>query len=427
MRNEAFVFGLPVGSTALLARPSSVSVRNVQKSAVPVCRRLSLNRRLTPTAINRAPTGDEMGDDDDSASIGNPGDHSESLGVPLPAMTPKERAWFNDAPTGKARMERLLEIARQRHGEALTAKLETARANDTPLSSNVADDYMESLSAGKVEKFQSEVPMKRAVDLTQSEPPLEDLQAKIRREMDEAVSDSEREERMSRSPPVTPPQDAIDDTMADLQHELAEMKAEAARKAATRQPPVQPPVQPSVAASSRSAGENVDPSTVDKQLTFLEQHLEKLKREAAEEAGEVVENVSGSGPPDPEVVKSRVRDIAEQFGNGGKRDVIPGSLGDGLGQLSEEETLAAFEEIRAAQSTEAGAAPGDLIPVSLPSRSEVDRDDSVAAGDIAEGARLALIALRIESSRFVTEQRKALHEHEQKIADIFERYVPDLS
>lgn len=72
------------------------------------------------------------------------------------------------------------------------------------------------------------------------------------------------------------------------------------------------------------------------------------------------------------------------------------------------------------RSTEAPATTITLPPTTSTTMTTASPTTATAmAGkETEEGARLALIALRIENSRFVTAQRNALREHEEKVADI---------
>lgn len=166
------------------------------------------------------------------------------------------------------------------------------------------------------------------------------------------------------------------------------------------------------------------PEVTAKQIAYFEQHLAKLEAEAAKES---------SSADDADVhhhsdVKAGLEGLSDAIGSAPKAapsTPAPSTpaLGDGMGDMTEDETRAAFNAIRAQKSAVRKAHPDDPFNVVLPEKQETREESSAEDG---ERVRLAPIAACIETSRYSEAQKEALEEFEENIQGIYQRYVPEM-
>lgn len=398
-----------------------------------VSRMASPKRVAILKMANRAVANELVDDgDDDDEFFGHVEEIKESLGMQLPQMTAQELDYFNTAPDEESRLARLKEIAVKRHQAMVNQKVAKARASGKRMATNTADDYMENLA-----RASSQAQTQRLESMGLTPPPsksdaeaehlpdgdvLENSRPMKQREplevdMSDQVSQYEsppapasRAPQAPRDSPAAPIEDILaqENTVEGMSSAIEELERQLADTVSTSNKP------------SNVNASNVSPSTVDKQIDYLQQHLEKLQAEAM-------------GNPDPEEVKAAVKSIEERVGTGiAKSHISTPSPSDGMGEMTRDETMAAFDMIREQQAEARAEPPLDPLAVPLPSKAEVDLmapgasgpSDDVGAAD--ENLRIALISLRMEHSRYIDEQKESLERHEANIEKIFTKYAPEL-
>jgi hypothetical protein len=372
---------------------------------------------------------DKNNHDDDGGDgyFGDPGDLNQALGMPMPQMNEQELDYFNNAENEDERLRRLKEIAKKRHNEFLRQKMEVKMKAGERYITNASDDYMSRLSANSTVRETA-----RLVALGLRLPSQAGAKAGDAAPASIASPRSPDEDRAAKRRGLNQGELYMDNLTAPPPAPEAEQKVEEDIREAfagfERQAEAYASPAPHVVSGARAAPAG---GTVGKQISFLEEHLAKLQAEEAADSGSLVSN-----GPDPTDVRASIKSIGERLGSA--RDGVSHggpALGDGPGGMTEEETLAAFEEIRAQAAAARTAPPADPLAVPLPSRKDgaaagtgtADRVDGTGLSPPpGEGARLALIALRIEQNRFIEDQRRTLDQHEANLRKVFAKYCPDI-
>jgi hypothetical protein len=350
---------------------------------------------------------DEPEEDDGGDGYFGNADFDDCLGMPMPQMNVNELAYFNAARNERERLDRLKEIAKRRHNEILTEKMRRVQATGERYSTNSAEDYMNNLQRSSTE---SQVAILESMGY--SPPPGVVQKVETAKPVLKPLTLSAEEGRALKRKGLNAGGLYIDNLTAPQPDPGVEKKVEEGLASTFRD------MERRVSAGSDSDPIDPELSVVDKQIAFLEQHLAKLQNEAA--AG-----------PSPEEVRATVKTVEEKIGTGGSAARLS-PVGDGMGDMTEEDTLEAFNRIRAKQAEAREAPPMDPLAIPLPNRSDGRVADVGTAAwsnddDSDEDfARLALIAMRIEQARFIEAQRKVLDEHEANLENIYSKYAPEL-
>jgi hypothetical protein len=463
-----------MGVAFLLCTPLLARNANRRDSLVDVCRERFSRARVAPcqhpsrlalVCKSAGPVYDEDDDGGDGFFGGTRADIQASLGISVPDLTLDEREYLASAKDDFDRMDRLKELARKRKA------LQGTRSMNRNLST--ADDYIASLSkkstastlasSPKDARHRNEVKRPRSGRQVQGDEAL-DLKRKGMNPGDRYIDDLSQATKSLKEParPVDENRavdlDELDETVSEIEQLRTKLGNLADRMDRDEMSDPVGPVHPPVSTT-----------TIDKQIQFLEEHLAKLKEEDAANS-----QLPGARPepgPDRNAVRSQVELLGRQVDIERKLSAIeptsPGQAqgwGDGPGEMSEAERLAAFDEIRRRNAELRNAAPADPLAIPLPVKrgvsghdghhTEYDSDDGpgelseeeiqakfdslriptremlssrgAPAGELDDNFRLALIALRIEHHRYSQEIKRSQQEHEENIRDIFTRYVPQL-
>lgn len=424
------------------------------------------------------------------------GDKSEIYGFKMPNVTPEEQEYLDQATSNEDFMRRMVRIARQ---------MDQRRQQEGLKYRQSADNYMDTLSEmgreaarrradpsavpesmetvevqrAKPEPFASKPVEPGPVELEPveagtsnaaeiDEPVVEefnpeniDIVARLQKmhesRMKEAIEkagldDEEEEEEVSLEEGAR--------RIAELQRQIREeiglgspsnVVEEIQEPEVEMEKPEQPPAVETIEdMETGSPEQNENPSTVDKQIQFLEHYLEKLEREANEEKGsldeedEVDDSEQLRKSEIGEQYQATMRELEEHvtFPTKDKQDEDSeqeeGFVGleNTAGEMSAEEKIEAFAEIRrqamAARGQEMPSGMGDPFNVTLPEQREPDQSqfgrlddgdepspDSEAEYDAmgAEvgGKGLLLEEIAMEIQAYVKQSRNLLKKHETRM------------
>lgn len=442
---------------------------------------------------------DDDDDDDDDGGDGYFGrmqDIKRALGIPLPEMNAEERRYVDAAANDAERMRRLKEIAVRRYEELRDRVNATRRESGSGFAQNASEDYIESLTQKRRNAAQelstSDTASSAGTEADVVNPlEIKNLQRRgmnagqlymdnlaQKRALENMSARSGSEDTISRrSKPTRSASDRGPDLSGHKYQSSSTNSHSSAIENQTSQKwdldALEKEVNDSIQRMSNASGtaRNSPPSTndtqtaspnnanepelLDRQISFLEAYLEKLKVEDSA----AKEHISLSDTPDPvhPVMNISPEDLISEFDDSGAvehgsdssevgvdrqkplrefpDDFQPGDplatrlpekrgetgraigdagWGDGPAEMTEDEIDAQFEKIRK-QSAELRSQRANLVaPVTPPDKKE-------------KASRLAAIALRIEYSQFIEKARKQLDEFESKVREIFERYTPDLN
>jgi hypothetical protein len=461
----AFLVSLPIRTPAQSARVgATVSCRPTRAARVTV-------RAALHSAVPDYPV--ESGDDDggDGFFGGDYDDLQKSLGVPIPEMTVQDREHLASSRNDAEHLERLLTIAKRRHGEMQMETMRKRMAMGDGYRASSADDYLQTLATNSYKKEAT-----RMVELGFNAPEAPDFVKEAeKRVANEARLSSATSGKptassaTSSSSSVTATIDKSDNEKSRA--EIAEMEkhkirgmnageryvydlAQAAKaKEGSASGPAAPPATdatneaeavvkdlerqlreliqnedeanesllPTLPAVAPTETGGTDGALLDKQISFLEAHLAKLQRETGGDDADAAAPVPGQ-------VQAKISDLGSKLDMSAATAAPPAPIAT---QMSEEERIAAFSEIRRRAAIERGAEPADTLAISIPDRiSELPRSmrDTAGAAESSdvETMRLAVIALRMESDKYLENARETLDEYEQSIAAVFKRFAPDL-
>jgi hypothetical protein len=463
-----------MGVAFLLCSPSLAGNAN-HRGSVDVCRAKFSTARLAPrqhpsrralVCKSEGPVYDEDDDGGDGFFGGTRADIQASLGISVPDLTLDEREYLATAKDDFDRMDRLRELARKRKA------LQGPRSMNRNLSS--ADDYIASLSkktpakelasSGKDARRQNKGKRPRT-ERTEPGNEILDMKRKGMNPGDRYIDDLSQA-TMSLKGSARPVDetsnvdlDEVDETVSEIDRLRTKIGNLADRMDKDELTDPGDPVHPPFATT-----------TIDKQIQFLEEHLAKLKEEDAVSRSQPPAARPESGP-DRSAVRSQVEFLGQQVdverklsASGPSSPGLAQGWGDGPGEMSEMEKLAAFDEIRRRNADLRNAEPADPLAVSLPEKrnisgrdgQQLEYDEIDGPGELSEEEiqakfdslrkstremlssraaparkleddfRLALIALRIEHDRYSQEIKRSQQEHQDNIRDIFNRYVPEL-
>jgi hypothetical protein len=441
-------------------RAMCMDTRNCRASRPWISRRIRAARRAEVRASAQPINDDDNDDGGDGFFGGTRADMQASLGISALGLTMDEVDYLTSATSDSDRMDRIRNLARKKKDS------EGIRVSNRIGSS--ADSYIASLSRklpqGQQGNANGEASEERQV-VKQRKPlyqETEDARDHRRRGMnagDRYLADLTRAKNETGSGKRQDGtnisrEEELEETTSSISALERKLKALAARSAEDDDLDSGGQIHPPTA----------DDPTIDKQIKFLEEHLARLKAEDADRGP-----VTPLGPrPDQAAVRSQVASVGRKMDPG---RFYPASSsgqsqgwGDGSVDMSEEEQLAAFDEVRRRNAELRDLKPADPLAIPLPEKRGVtkfgtgdDYEGDDGPGELTEEEiqakfehirqsslelaasrpapvkrmedelRLAVIALRIEHDRYCDDVKSAQEAHEQKVRDIFKRYVPDLN
>lgn len=422
-------------------------------------------------AVPKCALGETQDDEDDGGDgfFGTPQEHSQSMGIGMPpGTTHAEIDYINGGKNAQERMSRLKEIARKRNSEMINEKMRRNIAAGVDHAAGAADLYMKQLSKASTQKATEQ--QEEISKMTKDDHYEAGLAGKNKADLyfeQLQVSRSTSENAKPRADMIETAlrgSRAIEDVEPELKPEVQrEPEEEPEPEPADLAPVAEPQSEHAEAAQGpEDVATTPAPSAevTARQIAFLEQHLAKLESEAMEESS----TTEVGDSPDPKDVRAGLEGMSDELGSvreapptaptpplgdgmgemsedavraafdevraqqqaasSGAEAPSGPALGDGMGDMSEEETRAAMEQIRAERAAMADAPSADPYNVVLPTRSE--SGSSSSEGGENERVRLALIAARIETTRFIEAQQEALKEYEENLQDIYQKYVPEM-
>jgi hypothetical protein len=415
----------------------------------------------------------EDGDDDggDGFFGGSLSDVEKSLGVPIPEMTTADREHLASSRNDAEHLERLMIIAKRRHGEMQMETMRKRMAMGDNYRASSADQYLATLAGNTytkeasrmvelglpkpkepdfvVQGEQAKRPASSPVTPSSSssasstsasmsetvDPDAEERAAEVEAEIkvhklrgmnagERYVHDLTHGAKNDPTPTYTPAVPARVDVgeaeRANAQAVVEDLERQV-RELIQRQDDAEENLLPVKTSVSPTETDGADSSMLDKQISFLETHLAKLKAETD------VDDVDDL-PASPDATARSVRSQVDILSS--KLDMSAASAGPVTSQLSEEERIEAFHEMRRRATLTRGAQPADPLAVGIQERDEdlprSVRDIPASGGSDAEAMRLAVIALRIEHDKYVRDARAALDDFEEAVAAVFKRHAPDL-
>lgn len=272
-----------------------------------------------------------------------------------------------------------------------------------------------SSSFEKVKEFQSYLRSKSGVDDGRLTPEPEVDANKIEKDIQELESQlrkmvSEDDNEAENAPPSAEDVGALNQKLAEMQkgvYDFSEKHDENTESAAQTGPR--------------------DVSEVDKQIRFLEEYLEKLKREEAAEKvshSNTTDDQSDDKKIDRTAMKNKVDEAMQSLGR--KVKEIPkksNEMRSNVGELSEVDKMAAFEAIRKQVMKQRGQSmPEFTDPLAAPlpekktdvPRFEEDDDVDIGSTKIPE-AYFAVSELEAEVKKYMFDARALLDDHERRV------------
>eukprot|EP00178_Gracilaria_changii_P008168 TRINITY_DN2518_c0_g1_i1.p3 TRINITY_DN2518_c0_g1~~TRINITY_DN2518_c0_g1_i1.p3 ORF type:complete len:440 (+),score=86.81 TRINITY_DN2518_c0_g1_i1:10366-11685(+) len=388
-----------------------------------------LNTLFPAAAIRR----EEENSDDDDAVIGG---KEQKFGMAIPHLTEAEHEYLEAATSSRDYMRRMTDIVRKKDQERRAAmSRESAQGPDDYLASlarpttptpdtgppriNAGDAYMEGLArksrANRGLEEQPVLPHRRATAPAGS-PTQTDEQDSIEREDVEARI-NRLQDRLARVKDEIDPNSTIEDAISEQ---------EAIRRDMGLDPAPEPTLTPPTELASQ---ETPKPQAIEKQIDFLENYLERLKREEAKESTQ--EDVVGADVPSATQMKKDLESKIEQL----SEKVTPQieGLGDTPGGMSSAEKKAAFQQLRE-QAMKASTPDSrflDPYNTVLPTEEAgVDDGDEPSPSSEAEyeeiGSQLhnkdlLVEEIEVEVARYVADAKSLLQKHDARMQVLLAR------
>ncbi|CAN8069963.1 unnamed protein product [Agarophyton chilense] len=408
--------------------------------------RTGRSRTLSPLSnlsYASAKRNDEVGEEDDDATLGRTG---PNFGMVMPNLTTAEQDYLEAATSNPDYMRRMTEIVRRKDQERKAAM--------SAQNAQGADEYLEGLARPTAPPSDAAPPRVSASDAY-----MEDLARKSRAYR--GIEDPPMENRRSSTAPAGPASiseeenlndlESLEDRIKRLQETLSKVKddidpnstiedaisiRDMIRRDIGLDPPSELPREPEPALEpvNEPTQETVPepppkPQAIDKQIIFLQDYLEKLKQEEANE--EVFEEETDTEVTSQvqmkEELESNMNQIADKF-----TPKIEG-LADTPGGMSAAEKMAAFQQVREQAMKGSNQEPQFFDPynVVLPSEKSADDDGQEPSssseaeydeiGTQIHNKDLLIEEIETEVARYVVNARSLLQKHDARMQVLIAR------